>query len=48
MDNDDNSKESTSVTVKNEILLIDKNDTEHMDAVDIKQTVEPISETSED
>lgn len=45
MNNDDNSKESTSVTVKNEILLIDKNDKEHMD---IKQTVEPICETSED
>lgn len=58
MDNDDNSKDCTSDTAEDKILL-DKNDTGHMDTVDIKHIVdikptvdikppaELISETSE-
>jgi len=48
MDTDDNSKDCTSDTAEDKILLINKNDTEHMDTVDIKHTADPICETSED
>jgi len=53
MDSDDNSKDCTSDSAEDKIILVGENDTEHMDTVDVKHTVdikhtaEPICETSE-